>query len=55
MALLIILDCICSVIETLARTGARPLLIEWDTDIPDWATLRAETVRAQEALTRVLA
>lgn len=41
--------------ETLARTGARPLLIEWDTDVPDWATLRAETVRAQEALTRVLA
>ncbi|SMC73618.1 DUF692 domain-containing protein [Primorskyibacter flagellatus] len=41
--------------ETLDRTGARPLLIEWDTDVPDWATLRAETVRAQEALTRVLA
>ncbi|WP_116597301.1 MNIO family bufferin maturase [Primorskyibacter marinus] len=39
--------------ETLARTGARPLLIEWDTDVPDWATLRAETMRAQDALARV--
>ncbi|WP_417603011.1 DUF692 domain-containing protein [Primorskyibacter flagellatus] len=39
--------------ETLARTGPRPLLIEWDTDVPDWATLRAETLRAKDALTRV--
>ena len=38
---------------TLARTGPKPLLIEWDTDVPDWPTLRAETERAAGALARV--
>ncbi|MFD0858563.1 MNIO family bufferin maturase [Roseovarius aquimarinus] len=38
--------------HTLARTGPRPLLIEWDADVPDWPILRAEAARAAEALSR---
>lgn len=30
-----------------ARTGPRPVLIEWDTDIPDWSVLAAEMGKAQ--------
>jgi len=37
---------------TLTRSGPRPLLVEWDTDVPDWATLAAEVRRAGEALDR---
>jgi len=37
----------------LAQGGARPLLIEWDTDVPDWPVLAAEARRAEAALTRV--
>ena len=29
----------------LARTGPIPTLIEWDNDVPDWPTLRDETLR----------
>ncbi|MGR3804540.1 MNIO family bufferin maturase [Marinibacterium profundimaris] len=35
---------------TLARSGPRPLLIEWDTDVPDWPVLEAEAARAAHAL-----
>lgn len=35
---------------TLARLGPAPLLIEWDTDVPDWPVLRAEADRAARAL-----
>ncbi|WP_342078746.1 DUF692 domain-containing protein [Yoonia sp. SS1-5] len=35
---------------TLARSGPKPVLIEWDTDIPDWSTLRDEANRADAAL-----
>ena len=38
---------------TLARSGPRPTLIEWDTDVPDWPTLRAEAERADRALSKV--
>lgn len=38
---------------TLERTGPRPLLIEWDNDVPDWPELRAEAQRAEAALARV--
>lgn len=38
--------------HTLARSGPRPLLIEWDTDVPDWLVLRAEAQRARTALDR---
>ncbi|KZY30303.1 hypothetical protein A3731_25305 [Roseovarius sp. HI0049] len=38
---------------TLERSGPRPLLIEWDTDVPDWPTLAAEARRAEAALAKV--
>lgn len=38
---------------TLARSGPRPLLIEWDTDVPDWPVLRDEAGRAARALSRL--
>ncbi len=37
----------------LERSGQKPVLIEWDTDVPDWPILREEAVRAQAALDRV--
>lgn len=39
--------------ETLARTGPRPVLIEWDNDVPDWPVLAAEAARADAARARV--
>lgn len=36
---------------TLAQTGPKPVLVEWDNDVPDWPTLRAEATRAAQALT----
>jgi uncharacterized protein (UPF0276 family) len=41
--------------HALDRAGARPLLIEWDADVPDWATLAAEARRASNALEQVAA
>ncbi|QQA41620.1 DUF692 domain-containing protein [Pelagovum pacificum] len=38
---------------TLARTGPKPVLIEWDTDVPDWPVLVAEMVRAESSLQAV--
>lgn len=38
---------------TLARSGPRPVLVEWDNDVPSWPTLRAEAARADEALSRL--
>ncbi len=35
---------------TLDKCGARPVLVEWDTDVPDWPTLRSEAERAARAL-----
>ncbi|MEO0773930.1 MAG: DUF692 domain-containing protein [Pseudomonadota bacterium] len=35
---------------TIARSGPRPTLIEWDTDVPDWPVLRAEAARAAKYL-----
>ncbi|MEP2639792.1 MULTISPECIES: DUF692 domain-containing protein [Rhodobacterales] len=35
---------------TLEKSGPRPVLVEWDTDVPDWPTLRRETERAALAL-----
>ncbi|QGX97840.1 DUF692 domain-containing protein [Roseovarius faecimaris] len=40
---------------TLERSGPRPLLIEWDADVPDWPTLAAEAMRAARALEKVSA
>ncbi len=38
---------------TLERAGPKPLLIEWDTDVPDWPVLAAEASRAAAALEKV--
>lgn len=35
---------------TLAQTGPKPVLVEWDYDVPDWPVLRAEANRAAEVL-----
>jgi uncharacterized protein (UPF0276 family) len=35
---------------TIALTGPKPSLIEWDNDVPDWATLAAEAARAAKVL-----
>jgi len=40
---------------TLARSGPKPVLVEWDTDVPDWPVLRAEAERADSALALVQA
>ncbi len=38
--------------HVLARGGPRPTLIEWDNDVPDFATLHGEARRAETALRR---
>lgn len=38
---------------TLARSGPRPVLVEWDTDVPEWPVLREEAARAASALAPV--
>mgnify|MGYP003115734603 FL=1 len=35
---------------TLAQTGPKPVLVEWDNDVPDWSVLRAEAERAAQVL-----
>ena len=35
---------------TLACSGPKPVLIEWDNDVPDWDVLAAEAMRADAAL-----
>ena len=39
---------------TLAKSGPKPLLVEWDTDVPEWPVLADEARRADTALNRVL-
>ncbi len=36
--------------EIIAQIGAKPTLIEWDNDVPDWPVLRAEALHAQTIL-----
>jgi len=36
--------------QVIGRTGALPTLIEWDNDVPDWPTLCAEAIAAQDIL-----
>lgn len=40
---------------TLARCGAKPILIEWDNDVPEWPVLAAEAGRAAAALELAMA
>ena len=35
---------------TLGKTGPKPVLVEWDNDVPDWPALQAETKRIAEVL-----
>ena len=39
--------------HTIARGGAKPTLIEWDNDVPDWPVLAAEAARADAALAKI--
>ncbi|MFW2542194.1 DUF692 domain-containing protein [Primorskyibacter sp. 2E107] len=39
----------------LERSGPKPVLIEWDTDVPEWPALRGEARRAEAALSRAAA
>jgi uncharacterized protein (UPF0276 family) len=36
--------------DVIGRTGPVATLIEWDNDVPDWPTLRAEAIAAQQLL-----
>ncbi|MEX1060443.1 MAG: DUF692 family multinuclear iron-containing protein, partial [Methyloceanibacter sp.] len=36
--------------HTLSRAGARPTLIEWDNDVPEWEVLFGEAKRADQAI-----
>lgn len=36
----------------LEHSGSKPVLVEWDTDVPEWPVLRAEAERAEAALER---
>ncbi|MDF1669879.1 MAG: DUF692 domain-containing protein [Roseovarius sp.] len=40
---------------TLERSGPRPLLVEWDANVPDWPVLADEATRAANALQKVAA
>lgn len=49
-----VVDPVWSLLDfVLDRSGPKPILIEWDTDVPDWPVLRAEAARAQTALERL--
>ncbi|SHI77611.1 hypothetical protein SAMN05444000_10329 [Shimia gijangensis] len=41
--------------HTLSLSGPRPILIEWDNDVPEWPELDAEAERASKALEQVAA
>lgn len=41
--------------HTLTKSGPKPVLVEWDTDVPDWPILEAEAARAARALAKVAA
>jgi len=46
-----VVDPVWSLLDyTLEQTGPKPVLVEWDNDVPDWATLRDEATRAALAL-----
>ena len=49
-----VVDPVWALLEyTLARSGPKPVLVEWDTDVPDWSVLRDEAMRAASALAPV--
>ncbi len=51
-----VVDPVWSLLDyTLAQTGPKPVLVEWDTDVPDWPILRDEACRAERALGALVA
>ncbi len=51
-----VVDPVWSLLDyTLSRSGPKPLLVEWDNDVPDWPVLAAEATRADGALAAVTA
>jgi uncharacterized protein (UPF0276 family) len=46
-----VVDPVWALLEhTLATSGPRPILVEWDNNVPDWPVLRAEAQRAADVL-----
>ncbi len=41
--------------HVIARAGARPALVEWDNDVPEWDVLEAEAARATQHMKPALA
>jgi uncharacterized protein (UPF0276 family) len=41
--------------RVIARIGPKPTLIEWDNDVPDWATLFGEARRAERHAAKAVA
>jgi uncharacterized protein (UPF0276 family) len=39
--------------QTIALSGPKPTLIEWDNDVPDWPVLACEAQRAAQILAPV--
>lgn len=51
-----VVDPVWTLLEyTLERSGPKPVLVEWDTDVPAWTVLEAEAARARDTLLRVAA
>ena len=36
--------------DTLQKTGPKPVLVEWDNDVPEWSVLKSEAQRSEHAL-----
>ncbi|KIN71679.1 MNIO family bufferin maturase [Sulfitobacter guttiformis] len=46
-----VVDAVWSLLDyTLERSGPRPVLVEWDSDVPEWPVLRDEAARAATLL-----
>lgn len=46
-----VVDPVWSLLDvTLSKSGPKPVLVEWDTDVPDWPVLEAEAQRGATAL-----
>ncbi len=51
-----VVDPVWALLEnTLERTGPKPILVEWDNDVPDWPELEADAKRAASALMQTAA
>ena len=41
--------------ETLKQAGPKPVLVEWDTDVPSWSVLADEAAKAHNVLSALTA